>query len=129
MVDDRRRGTWPLWGNGSPGESLAGCKSEQARAQTRSGKRKPTKARRRRAALIRPLLALVGGLAGAWALLLYPAVRLAGWDGGLASTAAVLLCLVPAVIVLAWDESAPPNTPTERLRRMALATGLRMGLV
>ena len=77
----------------------------------------------------RPVLAVSGGIVGVWALSLYPAYRIGGREMVWASSAAAVLSWLPAVVIVLWDEWLPPTTPEGRLRRMALATGLRMIVV
>jgi hypothetical protein len=75
------------------------------------------------------LLLLVMGMTGVWLVLLYPTARLGGTDGVLASASALLLCLAPAAITLAWRSGVPERSPTDRLFRMVMSMLLRMTIV
>jgi hypothetical protein len=79
--------------------------------------------------MILRLLLLAMGMIGTWLVLLYPTVRLGGSDGVLASGCAMLLCLIPACVTLAWRAGVTERSPSERLFRMVLSMGLRYTVV
>lgn len=80
--------------------------------------------------MIKGLLGLVGGTLAFWALVSLAARLL--WPGGptlLWSTAAALLCLVPAALTLAWARWAYEDKPEGQLLAVFGGTALRMAVV
>ncbi len=77
--------------------------------------------------MIRRLLLLVSGSLAFWVLVGIPARLLGGGDLALAySGTALLLCLVPAVLTLAWAGKALEGTIDQQLFLVLGGTGLRM---
>jgi hypothetical protein len=77
--------------------------------------------------LIRRLLLLVSGSMAFWVLVGVPARLLGGGDDALAySGTALLLCLLPAALTLAWAGKALQGTVDQQLLLMLGGTGLRM---
>jgi hypothetical protein len=80
--------------------------------------------------LIRRLLLLISGSLAFWVLVGIPARLLGGGDDALVySGTALLLCLVPAAITLAWAGKALQGTIDQQLLLMLGGTGLRMFMV
>ncbi len=80
--------------------------------------------------MIRRLLLLVSGSMAFWVLVGVPARLLGGGDDALAcSGTALLLCLVPAALTLAWAGKALQGTIDQQLLLLLGGTGLRMFLV
>jgi hypothetical protein len=77
--------------------------------------------------LIRRLLLLVSGSLAFWVLVGIPARLLGGGDAALVySGTALLLCLVPAAVTLAWAGQALKGTVDQQLALVLGGTGLRM---
>jgi hypothetical protein len=77
--------------------------------------------------LIRRLLLLLSGSLAFWVLAGIPARLLGGGDAALAySGTALLLCLIPAAITLAWADRALRGSIDQQLVLVLGGTGLRM---
>jgi hypothetical protein len=76
------------------------------------------------------LLLLFGAAGAFWLLAGLPARLLGGGDAALVySGTALLLCLVPAALTLAWAGRALQGTPDQQLALVLGGTGLRLFLV
>ncbi len=72
---------------------------------------------------------LLGGTLAFWLLVVYPARVLGGWPGVVYSAVAMLLCLVPTAVTLAWARRAALQSPGQQLMAVMGGTGLRMAVV
>lgn len=68
---------------------------------------------------------MIGTLA-VWAVIAYPARRFGGEQALLDTLTAMLLCLAPASLTLAWADRALRGKPEEQLLFMLGGTGIRM---
>lgn len=77
--------------------------------------------------MIRRLLLLIAGSLLFWVLACVPVERLGGGaDTWVYSGTALLLCLVPAAITLAWASRAPAQDAGQQLTILLGATGVRL---
>ena len=79
--------------------------------------------------MIKRIVYLVGGSITLWVLLAVPARRFWGDDTAIHGAAALLLCLVPAVLTLIWAGWARERSPDQQMIAMLGGTGVRMFLV
>jgi hypothetical protein len=75
---------------------------------------------------MRNLALLVIGVLGLWALLFWPARAIWGEDAVLFSSAAAVICLVPAALTLVWCQKSLAGTPEQRLAAVMGGTMARM---
>jgi hypothetical protein len=74
----------------------------------------------------RPLLALTTACLACWALLAAPAVLIGGTTALVCSAAALLICLLPALLTLALGWNMRERGPAYQLGLAAGGTGIRM---
>ena len=74
----------------------------------------------------RRLSTLIAGTLALWVVLFFPARYLSGPEGGIYSLVAVLLCLIPASLTLAWASREQARSADQQLRLALGGTGLRM---
>ena len=79
--------------------------------------------------MIKRIVYLVGGSITLWVLLAIPARRFWGDDTAIHGAAAMLLCLVPAVLTLIWAGWARERSADQQMIAMLGGTGVRMFLV
>ncbi len=77
----------------------------------------------------RPVGLLVCAVLLLWAALTYPAYRFDGFNAFLQSSAAVLLCLVPATGTMIWACVVGGRSPQKRLAASLGGSVVRMGVV
>jgi hypothetical protein len=79
--------------------------------------------------VIRGLAALFVGTLTFWAIVAYPAYRLASIKGLLNSAVAATLCFLPAAMTLIWSQWTLTEKPERGPTSMLAASGIRMGIV
>ena len=72
---------------------------------------------------------LIAGTLAFWIVVVYPARWLGCADATRQSIAALLLCLVPAALTLAWGLWAAKGAPEQQMVMMLGGTMVRMGMV
>lgn len=77
----------------------------------------------------KPIGYFVGGSITLWVLLAIPARRLWGDEAALQGAAAMLLCLVPAVLTFLWGAHSARQSADQQLIAMLGGTGIRMFVV
>lgn len=75
------------------------------------------------------LALLIGGSLAIWLALVYPAYLLWGDSAVLFSATAGIVCLVPAVLTLAWCQRALRGTAEQQLLSVLGSTGIRLFIV